>query len=69
MTKAQIASIKKEIEKLTANLEKATAKRNRTLEIIKEDSSWKMFLEEDTERVKYYERHIDRLIAMIEGAA
>lgn len=69
MTKAQIESIKKEIERLTVNLKKATLKLNRTLEIMKEDASWEMFLEEDTERVKYYERHINRLNAMIEGAA
>lgn len=69
MKKAQIEKIKKEIEKLTVNLEMATARRNRTLEIMKEDASWEMFLEEDTKRVEYYTKHINRLNAMIKGAA
>lgn len=69
MTNEQIKRVEKEIEDLTAKLEKATAKLNRTLEIMKEDASWEMFLAEDRERVEYYTRHINRLNALIEGVA
>ena len=69
MTCEQKNRIENEICKLTAKLEKATARLNRTLEIIKEDASWEMFLEEDTKWVEYYTRHINRLNAMIEGVA
>ena len=69
MTKAQIESIKNEVENLTAKLEKATARLNRTLEIIKEDASWEMFLEEDKKWVEYYTRNINRLNAIIKEVA
>ena len=65
MTNTQIERVKREIKELTAKLEKATAKLNCTLEIMKEDASWEMFLEEDTKWVGYYTRHINRLNAMI----
>ena len=51
--KTQIERVKKEIEELTVKLEKATAKLNYTLEMIKTDTSWTMFLAEDTEKVEY----------------
>lgn len=69
MTTEQIKRIKREISELTAKLEKATARLNRTIEIMKEDASWEMFIEEDTKWVEYYKRHINRLDAMIKGAA
>jgi hypothetical protein len=67
MTRTQIERAKNEIKELTAKLDKATAKLNRTIEIMKEDASWEMFLEEDKKRVDYYTRHINRLNTMIEG--
>jgi hypothetical protein len=69
MTNTQIERIKKEIESLKTKLEKATARLNSTIEIMKEDASWEMFLEEDTKWVNYYTRHINRLNAMIEEVA
>ena len=69
MTQNQIERVKREIKELSAKLEKATAKLNRTIEIMKEDVSWEMFLEEDTKWVEYYTRHINRLNAMIKGVA
>lgn len=69
MTKAQIERVQREVKELTAKLEKATARLNRTLEIMKEDTSWEMFIEEDKKWVGYYTRHINRLNAMIEEVA
>ena len=66
MTATQIERVKREIKELTTKLETATKRLNRTLEIMKEDASWEMFLEEDTKWVDYYTGHIDRLSAMIE---
>ncbi len=69
MTKEQIERIQNEIENLTAKLKKATARLNRTLEIMKEDASWEIFLEEDKKWVEYYTKHINRLNAMIKEVA
>ena len=69
MTNAQIERVKREIKELTAKLEKATERLNRTLEIMKEDASWEMFFEEDKKWVDYYTRHINRLNDMIKEAA
>lgn len=69
MTNEQIKRIQNEIKELTVKLEKAKEKLNNTLKIMKEDASWEMFLEEDTNRVKYYEKHVDRLNKMIDGVA
>jgi hypothetical protein len=69
MTKEQIKRIQNEIKELTVKLEKAKEKLNNTLKIMEEDASWEMFLEEDTNRVKYYEKHVDRLNKMIDGVA
>ena len=69
MSKEQIKRIQNEIKELTVKLEKAKEKLNNTLKIMEEDASWEMFLEEDTNRVKYYEKHVDRLNKMIDGVA
>ena len=69
MTTTQIERVKREIKELTAKLEKATERLNRTIEIMKEDASWEMFLEEDKKWVGYYTRHINRLNNMIKEAA
>ena len=69
MTNEQIKRIQNEIKELTVKLEKAKKKLNNTLKIMKKDASWEMFLEEDTNRVKYYEKHVDRLNKMIDGVA
>jgi archaellum component FlaC len=69
MTNAQIERVQKEIKELTAKLEKVAEKLNRTLEIMKEDASWEMFLEEDKKWVDYYKSHINRLNDMIKEAA
>lgn len=69
MTNEQIKRIQNEIKELTVKLEKAKEKLNNTLKIMKEDASWEMFLEEDTNRVKYYEKHVDRLNKIIDGVA
>ena len=69
LTKTQIERVKREIKELTVNLEKATAKLNNTIEMIKTDVTWTMFLEEDTKKVEYYKRHINRLTVMLEGVA
>ena len=69
MTNAQIERVKREIKELTAKLKKATERLNRTIEIMKEDASWEMFLEEDKKWVDYYTRHINRLNDMIKEAA
>jgi hypothetical protein len=69
MTNAQIERVKREIKELTAKLEKATERLNCTIEIMKEDASWEMFLEEDKKWVDYYTRHINRLNDMINEVA
>ena len=69
MTTTQIERVKREIKELTAKLEKATERLNRTIEIMKEDASWEMFLEEDKKWVDYYTRHINRLNDMIKEVA
>ena len=69
MTTTQIERVKTEIKELTAKLEKATERLNLTIENMKEDASWEMFLEEDKKWVDYYTRHINRLNTMIKEAA
>ena len=69
MTTTQIERVKREIKELTAKLEKATERLSRTIENMKEDASWEMFLEEDKKWVDYYTRHINRLNNMIKEAA
>lgn len=69
MTISQIERVKREIKELTTKLQRANEKLAQTLEIAKSETGWEEWVEEDTNKVEYYTRHINRLKAMIEGVA
>ena len=67
LTKNQIERVKQEIAELTNKLQRAKEKLAQTLEIAKVETGWNEWVEEDTNKVKCFENHIERLNKILQS--
>lgn len=61
ITDAQRKRVTEDLDEAKIKLAQAKDRLNKTLEIAKTDSSWNEWVEEDTNRVQYYENYIASL--------
>lgn len=67
LTDSQNKRVKQEIAELSAKLQSAKEKLAQTLDIAKVETGWDEWIEEDTNKVKYLENHIERLNKILEN--
>lgn len=66
ITEAQRERATKDINEAKIKLVQAIEKLGRTLEIAKTEEGWETFLEEDANRVQYWEKYIAKLTTILE---